>query len=313
MALDGGDGYSFIVNGKNDGNAIGDAPTQVMAGLIGALFHPNPKRVLVIGLGTGSTAGWVAQIPSVERVDVVELEPAVTRVAAACSQVNQDVLSNPKVHLIIGDGRELLLTTAGTYDLIFSEPSNPYRAGVASLFTREFYEAVAKRLSEDGVMVQWVPAYEVEVQTLRTIYATMTSVFPSVETWEVKTFDLVLVARRQRRAHDVGLLQSRVETEPYRSALALVWGVEGVEGLYSGFVANADMPDALLGTGAQQLNTDDRTLIEYQFARSVGRTDLHAGNDLRSFAVAGGYQRPAVGGAPSTGCGLRAHQLARHG
>ncbi len=152
VALDGADGFSFIVNGKNDGNAIGDAPTQVMSGLIGALFHPNLKRVLVIGLGTGSTAGWLAQIPSVERVDIVELEPAITHVAAACSQVNHDVLANPKVHLIIGDGRELLLTTPGTYDLIFSEPSNPYRAGVANLFTRDLDPGIGTSGSERTVV-----------------------------------------------------------------------------------------------------------------------------------------------------------------
>jgi spermidine synthase len=307
VALEQRDGYSFIVNGKNDGNAVGDAPTQVMSGLIGALFHPNLKRVLVIGLGTGSTAGWLAQIPSVERVDIIELEPAVTRVAEACSQVNHHVLANPKVRLIIGDGRELLLTTTDSYDLVFSEPSNPYRAGVASLFTREFYAAVSRRLNDDGVLVQWLPAYEVEAQTLRTVYATVSAVFPSVETWEVKAFDLVLVARRQRHAHDLALLRSRVEEEPYRSALALVWGVAGVEGLYSGFVANADLPAALSRTGPQELNTDDRTLIEYQFARSVGRSDLHAGNDLRAFAVTKGYGQPPVGGAALDG--LRVAEL----
>ena len=75
-----------------------------MSGLVGALVHPNPRRALVIGLGTGSTAGWLAKVPSMERVDVVELEPAIVHVARVCAAVNQDVLNNPKVHVIIGDG-----------------------------------------------------------------------------------------------------------------------------------------------------------------------------------------------------------------
>jgi spermidine synthase len=129
------DGYAFVISGKVDGSSRGDAATQVMGGLIGAAVHPNPRRALVIGLGTGSTAGWLAAVPSIERVDVVELEPAILRVARDCALVNGDVLHNPKVRVDIGDAREWLVTSREKYDLIFSEPSNPYRAGISSLFT----------------------------------------------------------------------------------------------------------------------------------------------------------------------------------
>src|SRR5690606_27054065 len=118
-----------------------DGGTQVMGGLIGALLQPEPvKRAMVIGLGSGSTAGWLGQLPTAERVDVVELEPNMKQVAAVCTPVNRDVLHNERVHIHVGDAREVLLTTPHRYDLVFSEPSNPYRAGVASLFTQEFYQ-----------------------------------------------------------------------------------------------------------------------------------------------------------------------------
>src|SRR5262249_5719997 len=142
VALDATDGLAMVVNGKIDGNARGDASTQVMGGLLGALLHPRPRSGLVIGLGTGSTAGWLAAVPTVERVDVAELEPAMLQVATLCASVNHHVLESPKVHVRIGDAREILLNLPGRYDVIFSEPSNPYRAGVASLFTREYYQAV---------------------------------------------------------------------------------------------------------------------------------------------------------------------------
>src|SRR5439155_27009795 len=74
VALADGSDYAYIVNGKADGSARGDAGTQVMGGLVGAILHPNPRRSLVIGLGTGSTAGWLGAVPSMQRVDVVELE-----------------------------------------------------------------------------------------------------------------------------------------------------------------------------------------------------------------------------------------------
>src|SRR6185436_3519456 len=144
-------GLSFVVNGKVDGNARNDAPTQVMSGLLGALLRPDARRSLVIGLGTGSTAGWLAAVPGMERTDVVELEPAILEVASMCGPVNHDAMDDPRVHVIEGDAREVLTAGREKYDLLLSEPSNPYRAGVASLFTREFYEAVAARLEPHGV------------------------------------------------------------------------------------------------------------------------------------------------------------------
>src|SRR5581483_6687950 len=142
LALD-DTGHTFVVNGKSDGSARGDAGTQVMLGLLGVLRQPQPKRAFVIGLGTGSTAGWLAAVPTMERVDVVELEPLVLDVARACAAVNHDAMNNPKVHVVIGDARETLLTTTERYDVIASEPSNPYRAGIASLFTQEYYRAAS--------------------------------------------------------------------------------------------------------------------------------------------------------------------------
>jgi len=299
IALEGWNGYALIVNGKSDGNVIADGPTQVMAGLLAALVHPNPKRVLVIGLGTGSTAGWLAQVPTVERVDIVELEPATLDVARVSASGNHDVLANPKVHVIIGDGREYLLSTTSTYDVIFSEPSNPYRAGVASLFTKEFYDAVARRLSADGIFAQWVQAYEVEPRTLRLVYATLGAVFSSVETWEVEMGrDLMLMARTRAQPHDFDLVRTRAATEPYRSALPLVWGVDGIDGVYSGYVANHSFAEAAARRELDRLNTDDRTVLEFECARTVGRTGLLSTGDLRRAATTAHFARPSAVGQP---------------
>ncbi len=296
IALDSSNANTLLVDGKSDGNALGDAPTQVMAGLTGALLHPEVKRALVIGLGTGSTAGWLAAVPSIERVDVVELEPAVLHVAEACSPVNQNVLRNPKVHIIPGDGREFLLTTAERYDLIFSEPSNPYRAGVASLFTREFYRAAAARLRPGGIFAQWLQAYEIQPPSVAAVYATLGTVFPSVETWEVNVAgDLLLTAGLQPGAHNTVILRSRVLTEPYRSAMEHVWGVSGIEGLYSAYVANTDFAaDQARDSG--RINTDDRTILEFEFARSVGQTTLFNIHGMRVIAAKRNQDRPKMTG-----------------
>ena len=259
---------SFIVNGKSDGSARGDAGTQVMQGIIAAMLHPKPESALVIGLGTGSSAGWLGAIPAIQRVDAVELEPVVLDVARACTAVNAGVLTNPKVNIIIGDAREVLLTSGRTYDIITSEPSNPYRAGIASLFTQEFYAAARERLNKRGIFAQWVQSYAVHPDTIRTIYATLTSVFPNVQTWWTTRGDLLLVASVDPILVDVNALGARLRTEPYRSATMNTWRVASVEGFLAHLVANENFARAA-AKQAGELNTDDRTVIEFGFARSI--------------------------------------------
>jgi spermidine synthase len=292
VALDNSEGWAFIVNGKIDGSARGDAATQVMGGLVGGLLHPAPKSALVIGLGTGSTAGWLASIPEIERVDVVELEPVITAVAHACRSVNRDVLQNPKVHITIGDAREVLLTSRRTYDIIFSEPSNPYRAGIASLFTREYYEAIASRLSSDGLFLQWLQAYNVDGQAVRTIYATLASTFPTVDTWELAVNDLLLVASRRSIAYDAATLRARIAEEPFRGALASSWRAIDLEGVLGHFVASSPFARHIAEVEGGHLNLDDQTLVEFGFARMASDNVALSGKDIRKLARQRNEHRP---------------------
>jgi spermidine synthase len=290
VALINDDDTSFIVNGKSDGAAVDDAATQVMGGLVGAILHPDPRSALVVGLGTGSTAGWLGAVPSMERVNVVELEPVVLDVAKACTAVNHDVLRNSKVHIRIADAREVLLTSRDRYDIVFSEPSNPYRAGIASLFTREFYEAVSARLNRGGIFLQWVQAYDIDAETVRTIYATMGDVFPQVTTWRTHEGDLLLVATREPITFDIDRLRQRVASEPYRTALHATWHVESAEGFLSHFMAN-DRVCRVAARGAN-LNTDDRTPIEFGFARSLGDPSRFGMNQVIALSSTLGADRP---------------------
>jgi spermidine synthase len=291
------DGYAFLVNGKVDGHVRGDAGTQVMGGLLGAILHPRPTRALVIGLGTGSSAGWLGAVPTMERVDVVELEPAVVRVARDSARVNHDALENPRIHLHFGDAREALLVSRDRYDVIFSEPSNPYRAGVSSLFTQEFYRAVAPRLTEGGVFLQWLQAYEIDGQALHTAFATLASVFPVVETWTTTPGDLILVACTSGAALDAARLRDRLATEPYRTALARAWRVTDLEGFLAHYVAGNVLSRAVRAGEGEYVSTDDRTLLEFAFARTAG----HGGTvdaDLLAAARDRGDDRPEVRGGP---------------
>lgn len=287
--------YNFIVSGKSDGSAITDAPTQVMSGLVGAALRPAARSAFVVGLGTGSTAGWLGAIPQMEIVDVVELEPAIKQVAEKCTPVNHDVLHNPKVHVRWGDAREYIVTTGRRYDLVFSEPSNPYRAGIAGFFTEDFYRAVASRLTPDGVFLQWVQFYEVDGEVVRTVLATLAGTFPNVSLWETTPGDVLLVATRDRQTIDVGALRSRLAEEPFRSAMDATWRMADAEG----FLAHHMTSDALVREvekGVGEANTDDRNTLEYAFARNVGKGALEPAAEMWGLSRKRRLDRPAVVG-----------------
>src|SRR5439155_1057317 len=143
------------INGKVDAST-GDARTQLLLGHLGAAFEPAPRRVLIIGFGSGMTASAVARYPDIETIDCAEIEPAVIRAAPYLESLNRNVLSDPRVHVIFDDARNFLLTSREKYDLIISEPSNPWIAGIATLFTDEYYAAIHQRLVPGGEFVQWV-------------------------------------------------------------------------------------------------------------------------------------------------------------
>ena len=296
VALERSTGWAFILNGKTDGHARVDAGTQVMGGLFGAFVHPRPRRAFVIGLGTGSTSGWLAAVPSIERVDTVELEPAIAQVARDCAQVNHDAMNNPKHHLIIGDAREALLTGDGSYDVIASEPSNPYRAGIASLFTREYYQSAVRRLAPGGVFLQWVQAYAIDARTFRTIIATLAGVFPQVEIWLMSPFDLLLVATREPIHYDAALVRKRMQEEPFHSAMLGAWSTDSLEGVLAHHVARPSLARDIAAVQGATVNTDDRTLVEFGFARSLtAQATLHAA-DVMALARARGVDRLELAG-----------------
>jgi spermidine synthase len=296
IGLNVGDGISFIVNGKSDGNARLDAGTQIGLGMISALLHPKPESAFVIGLGTGSTAGWIADVPTMKKVDVVEIEPKTFDVARMSTPVNRNVMENPKVNNIIADGREVLITSPEKYDLVISEPSNPYRAGIASLFTKEFYDSVKMRMSEGAIFSQWVQGYMVDTQTVRTIYTTLHSVFPYIEAWQAGPGDMVFICSMEKVKYSVPELRSRFEQATFKEAFMYSWGVTDLDGFMGHYLANQKMADLVAEQEMKnnRLNTDDRMLIEFGFARAAGTKNVFNLLDFRKVSAELGFNRPEI-------------------
>src|SRR5207237_879778 len=143
------------------------------------------------------------------------------------------------------------------YDLIVSQPSNPFRAGIASLFTREYYDAARNRLTPGGAFIQWIQAYEIDARTLRTVYATFASSFPHVETWQVGPDDLALVGATKPLGYSAAALADRIKDEPFHSALAIAWHTVDLNGVLSHYLAGDLTARSIAAARGVDVNTDD--------------------------------------------------------
>jgi hypothetical protein len=147
------------------------------------------------------------------------------------------------------------------------------------------------------LFLQWVQAYEVDSPTIRTVYATLRDVFPHVHTWLLhRDADIALVASTEPIVYDIGRIRARLETEPYKSGLLQAWGAREVEDVLSWFVGGSELATAVARAEKGRINTDDLNLVEFGFARAMGRATSVARNSLREAALVVGAERP-----PTTG------------
>ena len=164
--------------GKVDASVRGDMKTQTLSAHFPMLFHPGAKKVMVLGLASGVTAGEVLNYP-IDQLDVLEISEQVVEASEFFIPWNNEVLSNPKTNMIIQDGRAHLELTKEKYDVIISEPSNPWMAGLATLFTKEFFSLARDGLNDDGSFLQFLHSYEMDWSTFSLVGRTFARVFPN--------------------------------------------------------------------------------------------------------------------------------------
>ncbi|MBI4420939.1 MAG: fused MFS/spermidine synthase, partial [Gemmatimonadetes bacterium] len=195
-------GRSLKVNGKADASDRGDMDTQIMLGLAPTAVRAHASSALVIGYGSGVTARVLADVPGMQRVRVVEIERAVIAMDRYFTHVNDSVLARPTVSVVVDDARSALQLTRERFDVIVSEPSNPWLAGVATLYTPEFFRIVRSRLSDDGVFCQWVQLYQLPLSIVAGIVRNVRAVFPHVQLWFGSPHDVMVLASPQPISHD---------------------------------------------------------------------------------------------------------------
>jgi spermidine synthase len=193
------------VNGKPDAGSAGDMSTQVLLGQLPFLFGARAERVMVIGLASGVSAGS-AGLFAPDVLDIVELEPAMVEASRFFDDVNNRPLDRAGARVIVEDGRLHLARRPAAYDVIISEPSNPWISGVANLFTREFFRAARAALRPDGVLLQWVQLYGLAPEAWTSILAALGSEFPYLYVFSHSGLtggdSLVLAAQRPLAATD---------------------------------------------------------------------------------------------------------------
>ncbi|MGE0711754.1 MAG: spermidine synthase [Planctomycetota bacterium] len=290
-----GNGVSLFVNGKSDGNVIYDARTTFMLGLQGAIQHAAPRRAFVVGLASGVTAAALAEVPGMEHVDVAELEPGVLEFAELVKVANWDVLHHPKVSVLIGDGRELLQASREGYDLIVSEPSNPYRAGIAGFYSLDFYRQTHERLRPGGLLCQWLQSYDLDPAALALVLATLRQVYAHVGFWALRG-DFLLIASDHPQVFDVARVRERLGQEPFRTAFGRVCGVWDVEGVAAMHVGSTPLIDLVLPR-VPAFNSDDHPLLEFSCARTAGRNRHFPEAELLKIAQAAGGGLQVTNGA----------------
>jgi spermidine synthase len=254
------------INGKIDAGTVVDMPTQILSGHLPLLAHPAPRAVFVLGLGSGVTAAAVARYP-VERVDVLEIEPAVVEASRFFAGEQGDALADPRVRIAIGDGRSFLLSAGPRYDVIISEPSNPWIQGMAGLFSAEFFALAKQRLRPGGLMLQWIQSYNLAPDDLKMVIATFRSAFPATSIWEPTPGDFLLLGGAGPAPLDLGNLRSRWDALPAVRADFERLGIRGWPGLL-GYFALRDDDAARLAAGSG-LNTDDRLPLEFSAPRAL--------------------------------------------
>ncbi len=287
------------VGGKPDASTNpGDVLTQSLLGHLPVLVAPRAREVAVIGFGSGTTAGALLTHDAVERVDILEIEQAVLDAAPYFAAVNGDPLADPRARLIVEDGRVHLTYAPTMYDVITSEPSNPWMAGVANLFTTEFHATVRARLRPGGVFAQWIQNYDLSAEAFAVILASLAESFPHLIVFQSNPWDFIVLASDQPIEVRWEELQRRMSVPSVQASLAFAGIFDPLHLAY--FFVGPENEVRQIAREARARNSDDSAWLEhrapYEMIRGLTRTagaspaDHRAGSDLQRRSARGRVQ-----------------------
>ncbi|MEO7455685.1 MAG: fused MFS/spermidine synthase [Gemmatimonadaceae bacterium] len=259
----------FHVSGKVEASSLPqDMKLQRMLAHLPALVHLDPKSVLVVGFGAGVTAGSFLPYPSLERLVICEIEPLIPQVVSRWfTKENNDVAHDRRTQIVFDDARSFVLTTDEKFDIITSDPINPWVKGAASLYTREYFESVKAHLNPGGVVTQWVPLYESTLEAVQSELATFFEVFPNGTIWANTVngagYDLVLMAQNEPSRVDMRALGRRFQDQRYQAVASslIEVGFDSPLALFSTYAGQGR--DMTLWLKDAAVNTDRNLRLQY--------------------------------------------------
>lgn len=182
-----------------DSNPTDDEPTMVLLGALPLALMEKPDNVAVIGFGSGLTTHTLLGDPRIKSVSTIEIEQVMVDGARAFGPRVARAYTDPRSHVVIDDAKAYFASQSKKFDLIISEPSNPWISGVGALFSKEFYHFVPKHLNKNGLFVQWIQLYEIDDELLGSILQALTPEFSDYSAWISNNTDLIIVASPDRK------------------------------------------------------------------------------------------------------------------
>jgi len=265
--------YYLLNSGKADASSHGDRLTQALSAHIPLLFHSGPDKVMVLGLASGMTAGEALLYP-VKQLDVLEINDQVVKAAEFFNPWNNGCLTNPIAHIIVEDGRNHLELTNEKYDVIISEPSNPWMAGLANLFTLDYFKTVKERLSDDGIFIQWTNVYDMDWDSFAMVGRTFAEVFPDgllIKT--ISSSDFLLVGFSGKKNLDLETADKNIAYARKSKNIT----IRDPRVIYN-LIVTEDLK-GLFGSGP--LHTDNWPHLEFATPKSFGKSDVSIADRIK--------------------------------
>jgi spermidine synthase len=296
-------GVSLATNGKTDarlmmasGPVSADEPTMVLLGTLPLAANPHARTGAVIGMGSGLSAHNLLGTHQLERLDTIEIEPEMVEGARGFGERVHRVFDDPRSHVHFEDAKVFFSTNNRTYDLIMSEPSNPWVSGVSSLFTQEFYHHVKRHLSEDGVFAQWLQLYEMDMDAVASIMTAVSSEFSDYAVISLTEFDVLILARKQGA---IGPLDYAFLSEPGLATDLKRIGVRNPEDIQMRWLGTKSVLDGMFQSLGVPENSDYFPYVDHNAVRA---RFMHTGaGELTSLATVEVPLLEMIGVAPTPG------------
>lgn len=254
----------LMINGKPDASNLGDMNTQVLLGQVPMMLHPDPKNVFVVGFGSGVTIGSVLT-HNVENVTCAEISPEVIEAGNIFAKENGNCLLDARTHIVIEDALTVLKLSKRNYDVIISEPSNPWIAGIGNLFSQEYFERCKNKLTSDGLMVQWFHTYELSDNIMKLILHTFQTVFPYVQLWNPQQGDIIMVGAKKPILLRADAMQKKLELKRVKKDFAKI----NIQNLFTFLTCQAFSDEGFYSiSGSPHVNSELHPLLEFEAPKS---------------------------------------------